>query len=390
MTVVITRSPTTNAAAAHTPFTNPANAYTDDGLFATGQSTDDGTTDVPVDRAYGGFGFDSVLPTGIRITSVKVTIQSRRSALSANSINTVSASVPLIIGAPQTTRFGIHTDAIEQTWTFDHTTDRAWTRADLLDANFVLWLICANDSNNATAATANWEVDFVSVEVTYQEQQPGHISYVGGANAGNGGTSVTINVPTGTRNKDVMIAVIWCTGSDAPTPAGWTLLSTGLMNVSSYSLKVFRRVANNEPGSYNFAGGSSTFTFGYIDTFRGVDNGTPEDVPTPASNDNGVTGTITWPSITTFTQDAWHLAIVGDTSTIASIVGPAGYDVEGFGPVNTKASQTAARRISPAGTVSGVTATFTADSYTAISVALRPEFGGRLAFRRWPQPVIAR
>ena len=166
---VVTRFPTTRANGSYTPLTNPTNAFADDGVFATGQSTDNGTVDTPTDQVYGSFGFDGVLPTGCYIKAVKVIIQSRRSALSANATATATASYPIVLGVPQTIRFGVHTDSVEQTWALNHTADRVWTRADLLDTALTLWVLFANDTNDATLATADWEMDYVKIEVEYEE-----------------------------------------------------------------------------------------------------------------------------------------------------------------------------------------------------------------------------
>ncbi|MBX9904540.1 MAG: hypothetical protein K2Y31_09315 [Burkholderiales bacterium] len=104
-------------------------------------------------------------------------------------------------------------------------------------------------------------------------------------------SNVTINVPAGTLNDDVMIASItWrpcsaisgaaCTTSVAP-PAGWTVVdavdqTTG--GASGQRLVVYRRVAAAEPASYTWTFGGAPLhagAVGGIVSFSGVDTGNP-------------------------------------------------------------------------------------------------------------------
>lgn len=202
------------------------------------------------------------------------------------------------------------------------------------------------------------------------------IGFRGTANAPAVAGPVTVAVPPGTVSGDVMYGHIWYNvgvGNAGAPPAGWVLLRRGTFNASTYSHAVFRRVAGGaEPVNYVFDNGTSNFTFGYIDSFSGVDPVTPEDVVTPASFDNLVTGTITWPDVNPATDRTWHLAFVAARFSLVPIVGPAGYTIRGTAGPNGKASQEASIETSPPNLISGVSATVTADSYSTISVLLRP------------------
>lgn len=80
-------------------------------------------------------------------------------------------------------------------------------------------------------------------------------------------TTITVNVPSGTANGDLMILLV-CSGSGSntwTTPAGWTLWSPTL---DSNGRAVFYRTASSEPASYTITQSSSTTSNANILTYR--------------------------------------------------------------------------------------------------------------------------
>jgi len=193
------------------------------------------------------------------------------------------------------------------------------------------------------------------------------------------GVNAVINVPTGTVDGDVLyLYVINSSTVPVVTPSGWTSLQTGT-NGTGGTLDVFRRVASSEPASYTLnTNGSNCFCA--MESLTGVDNATPEDAMTTVTT--GTATPVAFPSITTVTPDAWHLAVQGDWSASPGGV-PTNYTA---GPSNVVV-QADHREIAAAGTVSGVTSASTGLTWVAISVAVRssgavPATGG-LYDDRW-------
>jgi MSHA biogenesis protein MshQ len=111
-----------------------------------------------------------------------------------------------------------------------------------------------------------------------------------------------INKPAGTVQNDVMIASIGVRPNTVTitAPSGWTLVrrvdngTTGNYN----SLAVYRKLAGaSEPASYTWTFSASTPAAGGIQSFSGVDPGTPVDVENGQSTSNGLTHAT--PSVTT-------------------------------------------------------------------------------------------
>ncbi|TMC36976.1 MAG: glycosyltransferase family 2 protein, partial [Chloroflexi bacterium] len=93
------------------------------------------------------------------------------------------------------------------------------------------------------------------------------------ANSASASTSLTLNVPTGVQNGDVMIAVVSTSANTVSTPSGWNTLAR------SATMATFYRVASSEPASYSFTdGGASTNWAGIIDAYSGVDTSAVPDV----------------------------------------------------------------------------------------------------------------
>ncbi len=86
--------------------------------------------------------------------------------------------------------------------------------------------------------------------------------------------TISLNVPTGVQNNDLLIAFIYIdSNSDTfSTPPGWTALTTNLNPGSAGLGAIFYRFANSEPSSYNFTvSNSNTDLAGNMRAFRNVD-----------------------------------------------------------------------------------------------------------------------
>lgn len=189
------------------------------------------------------------------------------------------------------------------------------------------------------------------------------ITYRAG-NTASGTTSCTITKPASTASGDVMYAAIVTDTGTVTPPSGWTALQTGTNGLGN-RLSTFRKVAGgSEPANYAFSGGSG-ITQGNIDGFIGVDNTTPEDATTTIGT--GSAATVTFPSITTVTNNAWHMTISGDPG--GSVGTPSTYTARTVSAAGYAEGST--KDITTAGAVTGVTATGGVD-WIAVSIAMRP------------------
>ncbi len=125
-------------------------------------------------------------------------------------------------------------------------------------------------------------------------------------------TSIVLTKPTGTANTDVLIAMFEGGGGTGDTytpPAGWTLInrtdSTTVVSVASYW--ALGSVAST---TFTISQGGLQATIGFILGYTGVDNATPMDA-TAVGQANASSGTITAPSITTVTANAWLVGVMG-------------------------------------------------------------------------------
>lgn len=117
------------------------------------------------------------------------------------------------------------------------------------------------------------------------------------------GTSVTVNVPSGTVDGDVMIAQISWMSNTVKTvtpPGGWTLLETDVN--SAFEQRTYVRVASSEPANYAWTFSGTVRVEAGIGSFIGVDNTTPIDVSNGQFNSSSTS--VTAPSVTTTVANA--------------------------------------------------------------------------------------
>lgn len=154
---------------------------------------------------------------------------------------------------------------------------------------------------------------------------PGSIAYVSSttANNGSGSTSLTINLPAGASNGNVMVAQIVVRGSSTviTPPSGWNLIrrdNTG----SSIAVALYYKVAAlPEASSYAWKFGTSQKASGGIGLYSGTDTGSPIDAS--SGKYNASTGTVTAPSVTT-TAPGDMLLFFASVTTNATITPPSG------------------------------------------------------------------
>jgi len=123
------------------------------------------------------------------------------------------------------------------------------------------------------------------------------------------GTGITISVPAGAAEGDLLIAAIAFDGDGADglsTPSGWTSAYVG-SNGSYCGIGVFWKLASSsEPASYDFSWTDSEQAYGWIMRFTGHDPATP--IPTVASAADS-SGTPTSPAVTTTADNSMVLRL---------------------------------------------------------------------------------
>jgi hypothetical protein len=159
---ITTRFPTANETigGASGAWTNPTNAHADDGTnYATAAPGKNQT----YENRWGTFGFDSLIPSGATINSVKILAEYNVSTTASIAQLQAQATVA---GTDCPTSVLTHTTepTTDTVATFDVTSCRSWTRDDLTDANFKV-RVGGRRGNSNTAVT--FSLDYVTVEVDY-------------------------------------------------------------------------------------------------------------------------------------------------------------------------------------------------------------------------------
>lgn len=169
-----------------------------------------------------------------------------------------------------------------------------------------------------------------------------------GSNNAGGATNITMTVPTGVVDGDLMIMAVACRGGNLPFPVtGWTQLDTNY-NGSNMSTAIYWRVASSEPASYSVSWNASTVkASGVIIAFSGADTGT-----TPAWIRGTSQTSATWGQNTTTSSFA--------SQTIASVLivsGPAGTTYSADSSFGPNAPEPAAQAASTGGSAATRTTT---------------------------------
>ena len=161
--------------------------------------------------------------------------------------------------------------------------------------------------------TSNFDIEFA---IAIAPSGAAGISYVDSTTSTSTGNTLTLTVPSGVSNGDLLVAVAMINDNDpdvtwSTPPSGWTLYVPELSTpstVSTPSCAVWYRIANSEPASYDWvASASGAGLMGSMLAYSGVNTAAPFDVSyTTATGTGGVANP---PSTTTLTDGAFVMAI---------------------------------------------------------------------------------
>ena len=124
------------------------------------------------------------------------------------------------------------------------------------------------------------------------------------------GTNLSIDVPPGFAENDLLIAVLVTDADEAhATPSGWTQIDTGTGD-GRVTLTVWWKLASSsEPSSYNFTWGSGERAYGWIMRFTGHDTANP--IHTFATDSGSSSNAPPTPAVTTTVDNCMILRIGG-------------------------------------------------------------------------------
>ena len=159
MATTSTMFPTANAAETGAGLTNPNNAHADDGSYATAAPG----KNVTLATKYQTFGFDSQIPAGSTIDRVVLQYQFKVSVNTSVATGRIYYKISGVAGSNNDDASEPLADKIN---TYDVTTARAWTRADLLNGTFEIALAAVQGNSN-TAVTFSF--DYVTATVVYTD-----------------------------------------------------------------------------------------------------------------------------------------------------------------------------------------------------------------------------
>ncbi len=192
------------------------------------------------------------------------------------------------------------------------------------------------------------------------------------------GTTLTIDVPSGTVAGDLLLAAVAADENPTIAATGWTSINQGAAPGNAARLAVFYRVATAPvPASYSFTWTGGQQAAGAMFRYSGVDTTTPLDVA--AASNTGTTTAPTAPTITTVTNGARIVRIyAADDDDLEGSPYPASH----IGRVNMESSDTSADSCSlgvaeTTQATAGATGTaafalLASQEWYAVTVALRP------------------
>jgi len=136
------------------------------------------------------------------------------------------------------------------------------------------------------------------------------------ATRGSPGTgALSVGVPAGTTTGDLLLLAATSYGGGSGvainTPAGWTLINTRTgwnSGDPQYTTALYYKVAGASEGAVSMTTAASSYLDAVTAGFTGVDTTTPIDVAGTWSADQSGS-TVTIPSITTLTANAWWVSI---------------------------------------------------------------------------------
>lgn len=138
--------------------------------------------------------------------------------------------------------------------------------------------------------------------------------------SGSFATTLTLSVPSGTSDGDIMIASVSDDTDHAVTCSGWTEITND--SVTSSRNTVFYRIASSEPASYDFTTSASSVKAGNISTFEKTGGTWDIEAYSSVVTDVGNT-TLTSTAITTTNNSIYYTSWSNDGS-ISVTTGPSG------------------------------------------------------------------
>lgn len=160
---IVTAYPTANAAETGAGLTNPANCQTssgsdpNDGVYATAAPGKNTT----LATKFQNFGLDSLIPAGSTITNVTISYEWKAST--TGSVAT-ARTYTKVGGSAGSNHDDTTEPAADTVNTYDVTSERSWTRADLLNGTFEI-VLAAVQGASSTAVTFSF--DYVKVSVSF-------------------------------------------------------------------------------------------------------------------------------------------------------------------------------------------------------------------------------
>ena len=187
----------------------------------------------------------------------------------------------------------------------------------------------------------------------------------GTSNSAASGTTLTLSVPAGVQNGDLLVASVTDWPGTLTAPNGWTRALLPSVNQG-----VWYKIASNEPASYTWSGSASSTWSGVMDAFSGVNTTTPLDA-TPVAVE-GAVASVVWPPTRSVSDKAWSLVVSTENNNADTIATPSGYTARSTMGGNSFI-RTSTRVLSPAGAIAPtVTDTAGGPSWSAYSLVLRP------------------
>lgn len=176
------------------------------------------------------------------------------------------------------------------------------------------------------------------------------------ANNNTGGSSLTLNKPTGTTNGDIMVAhvIVRTAGNTITAPSGWTLIQRKDSSSSISTASYWKLAGSSEPSSYAWSFGTSGEASGGIASYIGVDAANPIDASNAQYNSG--TSTVSNSGVTTTVANGILVYAVGITAPTTVNV-PSGFTQEWTATSSTSTTSEMSDKIltttGATGTISG-------------------------------------
>lgn len=184
-------------------------------------------------------------------------------------------------------------------------------------------------------------------------------------------SSIAVNVPAGTVDGDIMVAVIMAAAaSHTITCAGWTVIDSQV--AAGPSSATLYKVAASEPASYTFAwtGGSSTNASGMISSYSGGKISAPIDSHVTFHRTASTT-TVTMDTFTT-TVNNCLVVNVSTVNLLSTFTGPATYTQDAVLSNASGSILMASKLFAVAGATGSVTSTASSGTTEGAGFAIAP------------------